>query len=95
MHAVETLFASLMVLVCAVLFVRLCLGARRQQRFDWALRRAGFATRRFALRAYHWRSARKEAERVAEEAIERARKNGDWSGNVYTPKSFRGKRKPH
>jgi len=95
MAALQTIFASLMVLVCAVLLVRLVLGRRRQQQFDRTMRRAASAVRRFGARVYHWRSARREAARVAREAIERARKDGDWSGNVYTPKSFRGPRKPH
>jgi hypothetical protein len=33
---------------------------------------------------------RREAARVAEEAIKRAReRGGEWDGNVYKPKSFR------
>jgi len=33
---------------------------------------------------------RREAARVADEAIERARKHrGEWEGNVYKPESFR------
>jgi hypothetical protein len=38
---------------------------------------------------YRWRASRKTAERVAEEAIRRARENGTWEGNVYKPKSFK------
>ena len=32
---------------------------------------------------------RREAMRVADEAIKRARDRGEWDGNVYKPKSFR------
>ena len=92
---IEKLLAGLTLVVCVVLLVRLCLGQRRQQRFDAAVRRAAHACRRAALSVWHWRSSRKVAARVAEEAIKRARRGGEWDGNVYKPKSFRRPRKPH
>ena len=92
---IEKLFAGFTVAVCAVLLVRLCLGARRRFRFDAALRRAGCGCRRFALRAWRWRASRHRAARVADEAIQRARRGVERDGNVYKPKSFRRPRKPH
>ena len=91
----EKFLAGLTLVICVVLLVRLCLGYPRQQRFDAAVRRAAQACRRTALSVWHWRSSRKEAARAAEEAIERARRSGEWDGNVYKPKSFRRPRKPH
>ncbi len=91
----EQMLAGLVVAVCAVLLVRLCVGERLRLRFDMAVRRGWVACRRFALRVWHWRSARRHAARVAEEAIERARRGVERDGNVYKPKSFRGPRKPH
>jgi hypothetical protein len=95
MSIVETVLAVTTVLVCAALLARLLVGARRRawldanavsawRRFTRALRRLGGA-----------RARRREAEREAQAAIERARKAGNWEGNVYRPKSFRGPRKPH
>ena len=82
----ERVLAAIIVAVCAVLLVRLVIGARRRARLDAALRRAWRAVRGVAMSARH----RREAARVAEEAIERARqRSGEWDGNVYKPKSFR------
>lgn len=96
------LFAGLVVVACVVMLVRLFLPTRRRQRFDgatrrgWArLRRSAAGLRRSTRRLWTWRSSRRRAEQVAEEAIRRAR--GDAvarDGNVYKPK-FRGPRKPH
>ena len=62
----ERILAALIVAVCAVLLVRLIIGARRRERLDAALRRAGRAVRGLAVSARH----RREAARVADE-IER------------------------
>ena len=77
------------------MLVRLMLGERRQQRFDWAMRRAYEACRRRVLSIARRRSTKRDAERVAEEAIKRAREATERDGNVYKPNSFRGPRKPH
>jgi 20S proteasome alpha/beta subunit len=58
------------------------------------MRRAMQASQRTLKSIYHWRTSRKDAARLADEAIRRA-KDGDWEGNVYKPKSFRRPRKPH
>ena len=89
---VEGAFAAIALAACALLLVRLAIGERRRWRFDASVRRTALRLRRFALRAWHWRDARRAAEqarRAADEAIKRARDRGEWDGNVYTPKSFR------
>ncbi len=95
MTMIGKLFAGVALAVCVVLLVRLCLGTRRQQRFDAAVRRATQACRRGVLRIYRWRSSRREAQRVAEEAIRRAQEGVQRDGNVSRPRSFRGPRRPH
>ncbi|CAN5900444.1 hypothetical protein BH11PSE8_BH11PSE8_40270 [soil metagenome] len=96
MTLIEQTLAGIVVALCAVMLVRLCLGTRLRYRFDAAARRAWFAVKRTALRLRYWRSSRKNAERVAEEAIRRARGGGvQREGNVYKPKSFKGPKKPH
>ena len=96
---IESVFVALVIAVCAVLLVRLMLSARQRDRFDAALRRAGYSVQRgfgrvqlAAGRVRRWRSARREAAeaaRVADDVIRRARDRGAWDGNVYKPKSFR------
>lgn len=106
MNLAEQLLAGLTATVCVVLLVRLCLGATRQRRFDDAVRALGWTLRSSALHAWHWRSSRRAAACEAQAAIQRARTgrsgrahgeadDGEWQGNVYTPKSFRKPRKPH
>jgi hypothetical protein len=101
---IEKIFAGVVLAICAVLMLRLLLGARRRARFDAGMRRTWFRTRSFADTAWHWRRRRREAQRVAEAAIRRARgqdangddrPDGEWEGNVYKPKSFRKPRKLH
>ena len=82
----ERALAALTLAACVLMLMRLMLGARRRQRFDAALRRAASALRGAFVSLRH----RREAARVADEAIERARKRrGEWDGNVYRPKSFK------
>lgn len=88
----ERVFAAIALAVCAVLLVRLLIGERRRWYFDAFVRRLYLRSRAAVLRVWHWRDARREAERAREaaaEVIRRARDRGDWDGNVYTPKSFR------
>jgi hypothetical protein len=99
---VEKILAAVILGVCLLLGLRMGLSAPRQQRFDAQLRRLGLACKRLGLRVYHWRSSRRVAARETEAAIRRARhagkkgEEGEWQGNVYTPKSFSKKpRKPH
>ena len=84
---VERVLAAIALVVCVALLVRLAIGARRRARLDaWVLRVARWA-RAGAISARH----RREAARVADAAIKRARERGEgeWEGNVYKPKSFR------
>jgi hypothetical protein len=84
-------FAWVLLVVCVVLLVRLAVGERRRGRFDAAIRKAWYSLR-YSIRSFrHQRVAQRNAERVAKDVIRRAR-GGDWDGNVYTPKTFRGKK---
>lgn len=97
----EKSFAVLVATVCVVLLVRLCMPERYRWRLDAQARRMWWASRAGALRAWRWRSSRKEAARLAEETIRRARHGVERDGNVLRPKSFRQSRdsgdprKPH
>lgn len=92
---IEQILAGLVLAVCAVLLVRLVLGEPRRRRFDANLRRLWLALKRRTLHAWHWRERKRLAEQAAADAIERARRAGEWDGNVYKAKSFRQPRKPH
>ncbi|MBX3618942.1 MAG: hypothetical protein KF891_02950 [Rhizobacter sp.] len=88
----EKSFAALVLIVCAALLLRLVIGERLRWKFDSALRRGWARTRAAGVSLYRWRDgrrSRKSAERLAEEAIRRARGEGHWEGNVFKPKSFK------
>lgn len=89
---VEKIFAGLVLLVCGLLLLRLVIGERRRYRYDAFWRRLWIGVRIRSLRLWHWRRAGRQARRDAEEAIRRAR-DGEWDGNVYKPKSFKGDRR--
>ncbi len=106
----EQILAALVVLLCGAALVRLCLGERRRQRLDHALRTGWQRLQATALRLRQHRRTKKRAEREAEEAIGRARgrangharntsgmRNGTGNGedNVIRPESFKRPRKPH
>ena len=98
---IEKLLAGTAIAVCAILLLGLCLGERRRERLDAGLgraaracARAARACRRALLRAWHWPAARRNAARIAAEAIRRAQGGVTREGNVYKPKSFRRPRKP-
>ena len=103
MNLAEQLIAGLALTVCIVLLVRLGLGRARQQRFDDAARLLGQRLRRGTHGRWRQLTAQRSAAREARAAIERARTgrssvhpdDGEWKGNVYTPKRFRKPRKPH
>lgn len=95
---IQMLLTGVALAVCVVLMLRLCLGARRQQRFDAAMQRAMQACQNTALWIYRWRSSRRDAANLAQDAITRARGSSERverEGNVYRPQSFRRPRKPH
>lgn len=90
------ILAALGLLLCLLLGARMCLSAPRQRRIDALLQRFGYRLKAQALRLYRWPASRRRAAQEAEAAIERARKKGQWDGNVYRPESFGKKpRKPH
>jgi hypothetical protein len=94
----DKILAGIVIVVCAMFMLRLMLGERRRYRFDAVARRLWASVRIRALRLWHWRAARRQARRDAEDVIRRARgadADGEWDGNVYKPKSFKGPRKLH
>jgi hypothetical protein len=86
---IEKVLAGAVAALCIVFMLRLLVGAQRRAVLDARARLAWLRLRHGWLQLYHWRSSRKSAERLAEEAIRRARDEGQWDGNVYKPKSFK------
>ncbi len=95
----EKSFAVLVAGVCLVLLARLFMPERYRWRLDaraqstWQAFSAWTqstwqAFRAWAQRLWRWRSSRKQAARIAEEAIRRARHSVQRDGNVLRPKSF-------
>ena len=91
----EKFSAALLLAVCLVMMLRLVMGAQRRRGFDaWTIR-TWESLRGMSLQVWRWRSNRRKAEQVAQEAIRRAGADVRRDGNVYRPDSFRGPRKPH
>jgi hypothetical protein len=90
----DKILAALVVAACAVMLLRLALGARRRRRFDAAWYAFAQALRSLPKRLTRRRARRRQAEQAADAAIRRAQ-GVDRDGNVYTPESFRRPRKPH
>lgn len=92
-------FAALVVLVCAILLVRMALPVRHRATLDATVRRLPAWVQARATALWHWRqrrSQRDDAARLADEAIQRARRTrADKDGNVIRPEAFKGPRKPH
>ncbi len=86
---IEQAISAVVLALCLGMIVRLMVGPQRRYRFDQWARRTGLGIKQGLQRLVHWRSSRKTAERVAEDAIRRARGEGSWDGNVYKPKSFK------
>lgn len=102
MFSPDKILPAIVATVCLVALVRLCLGAQRRRQFDQAMRRTWAALKALPQRARNRPMSKKEAAKLAQDAIDRARRNqrngvddGSWDGNVYRPKSFKGPRKPH
>lgn len=94
----ERIVAALMGLICLIFLARLALGPARQQRFDAALRRLWQALRSVAQRLRRWPSTVRQkkahqahAAKVAQDAIDRARRGVERDGNVIRPKAFKGR----
>lgn len=84
----EKSLAVVVASVCLVLLARLCMPERYRWRLDAAVRRGWLGCRTWVLGVWRWRSSRKAAAQMAEEAIRRARRGVERDGNVYRPKSF-------
>lgn len=91
---IEKTLAGLVLTACVVMLLRMALGERRRHALDQRLGRLAGPWRHRLATLWRWPSARRSAQREAEETIRRARE-GSWDGNVYRPRSFRGPRKPH
>ncbi len=88
--------SGLIVLACAVMLLRLAVGPRRRARLDAWARGVPVRVRARWHALRHGRRARQDAERLAEGAIARARRNRvDKEGNVLRPDAFKDPRKPH
>ena len=88
--------SALVVAVCAVMLVRLMLPAQRRMQFDQRVRGLPQWLRQRWKRLRHGRRHRVDAEKLARDAIERARKTPvERDGNVIKPDAFKGPRKPH
>ena len=88
---IERVFAGIALAVCAALLIRLLIGERRRYRLDAAVRRMAQSLRRAPSDLRRHRDSQRAAEKVANDAINRARGRppGEWDGNVFTPKSTR------
>lgn len=84
---IETILAATGLAICVAMLVRLALSSQRRRQLDRLT--AVVVT----VLLYFPRKMR--AARGAAQAIRRAKQQGDWDGNVYTPKTFRRPRKPH
>ena len=85
---IEQVFAALVVAVCAVLLLRLVIGAQRRGHLDRFFVRLWQAMRSGAVALWRWPAKRRQARQLAEDAIRRA-SQGKWDGNVYTPEQFK------
>ncbi len=84
---IEKILAGSLLAVCVVMLLRLCLSPQRQRQLDGL----GHDLLHLPARLVQ----RSQASRQAAEVIRRAKGDGDWKGNVYTPKSFKRPKKPH
>lgn len=107
----QTLLAAAGLAICIALGVHMALPHRARARVDAHLARLVAWVRAQAARATGWRRQQRQTRAAALEAervIRRARESalhdardgrgdgdGEWSGNVYRPKSFDKPKKPH
>lgn len=98
MMLAERIVAGLVALVCLMFLVRLVLSPARQARFDARLRRAWQGLKQAVHGVRHWQDTRRrqqraqdQAAKVAQEAINRARRGVERDGNVIRPKAFKSK----
>ncbi|HWH72708.1 MAG TPA: hypothetical protein VNV16_00395 [Methylibium sp.] len=104
----ELLLPGIGLVVCAVLLLRLALGAPRRRRLDAWFERGWARLRRVALERRHRRQRRAvevAAAREADAVIRRVKREVEREGNVIRPSAFRPRehddrageppRKPH
>jgi hypothetical protein len=95
----KQILAALVLALCLALLLRLLLGERRRAAFDaWAHRKGQGLRLRLRDSQALWRGRRQrgEAEREAEDLIERARRgrpDADREGNVIRPRGFSADRR--
>ena len=89
--------SALVVAVCVLMLIRLVLPAPKRARLDQGVRQLPKVLSRRWHTLRHGRRRRVDAERLARDAIERARKTTvERDGNVIKPDAFnKGPRKPH
>lgn len=85
---IEKGFAAVVLAACLVMLLRLVLGARMRQRFDAIAIRSWLRLRAAGLALWRWPSSRRQARKLADDAIRRA-SQGQWDGNVYRPEQFK------
>ncbi|MEY4429596.1 MAG: hypothetical protein RLZZ182_2285 [Pseudomonadota bacterium] len=94
----ERIAAGLVALVCLIFLIRLLLPAPAQQRWDAAMRRALASVQARWRTLRQWPQSRQQqkvdqaqAEKLAREAIDKARRGVERDGNVIRPKAFKGR----
>ena len=97
MNTFELLLAATVLAVCVLLLARLALGARRRRRVDDAVGGVWRGASRRVRGAARRRGAQRDANRLAQEAIARAKRRAldEHDGNVVHPEAFKRPRKPH
>jgi hypothetical protein len=86
---IEKILAGVTLAICVVLLVRLALPFKQRRWLN--ARWAGFVAALQRMVVTPWRNwrLRNSSQRMADEVIRRARSGGgEWTGNVYRPKSF-------
>lgn len=92
---VELVLAGAVLAVCVALLLRLVLPVAQRRRIDATGQRAWWRLRWTARQAWSRRSHRRDAERVADEAIRRARRRPGGQSHMVSPDAAKGPRKPH
>lgn len=97
MNTFEFLLAAAVLALCVLLLARLALGARRRRRVDDAVGGVWRGASRRVRGVAQRRGAQRDANRLAQEAIARAKRRAsdEHDGNVVRPESFKRPRKPH
>jgi hypothetical protein len=94
---IDSILAGLGLAICAALLLRYALPAARRQRLDSSLHRTWASLRSLPRRLGRDRKLKRQAERQADEAINRARRQSknpaafDREGNVYRPDAFKSR----